>query len=88
MRDAPHIPWRRILLSVVALFTPFLFPWQLAALFTIFITLFVPIIAIPVGVLFDTLYYGSYGFPYFTIAGIVLAIAAYFVQQFVKTRIM
>lgn len=81
------MPWKRIVLCVVVLFVPFLIPWFIAVPMAIVAALYVPPIAIVVGLIYDFLYYTG-GVPYFTIAGFVTAGIAYFVHRFIKTRIM
>jgi len=75
-------------LVFAALIAPFFFPWQLSVLLSIAASFFFPPAAILSGVLLDALYSGAHGFPYFTPLGVVISVVAYFVQQFMKTRIM
>ncbi len=77
-----------ILFLALASLAPFYFPWPFALLLGAVASLIIPPVAIITGGLLDILYYGGVGLPYFTIIGILIAIIAFFVQQFVKTRIM
>ena len=77
-----------ILFLALATLAPFYFPWQFALLVAIIAALFVPPAAIITGGLLDILYYAGGAIPYFTIIGIFIAIIAFFVQQFIKTRMM
>ncbi len=83
------------LFIVLAFLAPFFFPWPAALALGILASLFFPPAVILTGALIDILYFNGIAgifrhgsFPYFTIIGIVIAFVAYFVQQFVKTRIM
>jgi hypothetical protein len=76
------------LFLALASLAPFFFPWQFALAVGIIASLIVPPAAVITGGLLDILYYDGTGFPYFTIIGIIVAIIAFFVQQFIKTRIM
>ena len=82
-------------LVFLSLLAPFFFPWPFALGLGVLAALFFPSVVIGTGALLDILYFdgtgglfGHGGIPYFTIIGCVLAGVAYFVQQFVKTRIM
>lgn len=81
------MPWKRITLCVCAIVAPFLLPWFLAIVIGIAAALYVPLMAIAVGLIFDFLYY-THGIPYFTIFGLVGAGVAFLVHRFIKTRIM
>ncbi len=82
------------ILVLLAILAPFFFSWPYALGLGILSSLFFPPIAILNGALIDTLYYGagashgSHVLPYFTILGCVIAMIAFSVQQFIKTRIM
>ena len=78
----------RIALCILAVLSPFFFPWPYALVIGFVAALFFPPIALIVGVLIDALYFGGSGLPLFTLYGIIGAAMAYFVHQFVKTRIM
>ncbi len=83
---------RTVVVSVVFIFiavlAPFLFPWQFSILVSIVASAFFPPAPLLTGMLLDVLYGGARSIPYFTALGLVLGVLAYFVQQFVKTRIM
>ena len=76
------------LFLALAALAPFYFPWQAALLISIICALVIPPAAIITGALLDMLYYNGTGLPFFSIIGIFIAIIAFFVQQFIKTRIM
>lgn len=87
MHQPNSFPWKRTLLCLVAIISPILFPWLLATFIGIIAALFVPPIAIMLGIMFDLLYYTG-GVPYFSIAGLVVAGIAFVVHRFIKTRII
>ena len=87
-RDTSRIPIVTILLVSLAILGPFFFPWSVALILGTFAALFFPPVIILTGVLIDTLYFSTHSFPYFTILSLIIAVVAFFVQQFVKTRIM
>jgi hypothetical protein len=78
----------RVALCILAIASPFFFPWPYTMVLGLAAALFFPPIALIVGVLVDTLYFNGSGLPLFTLYGIVGAGGAYVVQQFVKNRIM
>ena len=73
---------------LLAILAPFFFSWGYALFVGVVASLLFPPAIIFTGVLLDVLYFNSHILPYFTVLSIGIAIAAYFVQQFVKTRIM
>ena len=78
----------KVLVSLVSVVSLFVFPWQVTLLSTIVASVFVPPIAVCVGILADVLY-GNNITPYFgTLLGLVLSCLGFFVHQFLKTRIM
>ncbi|MDR3548506.1 MAG: hypothetical protein P4M11_09630 [Candidatus Pacebacteria bacterium] len=76
------------LFLALASLAPFYFPWPYALAIGVISAFVIPPAAIITGGLLDVLYYGGSGLPYFTIIGLIIAVIAYAVQQFVKTRIM
>lgn len=77
----------RIVFIVLALLSPFLFPWQLTVALTLVAAYFVPGMALVVGALMEALY-GTFGVPYALIWGVLGFIVAIIVQRLVKARIM
>ncbi|HWH06967.1 MAG TPA: hypothetical protein VNU47_00335 [Candidatus Paceibacterota bacterium] len=77
----------KVIVVVLALLAPFLFPWQLTLLLALIASYFVPGVALVVGALMEALY-GTFGIPYALILGVLGFIGALFVQRFVKARIM
>jgi hypothetical protein len=77
-----------VIFIFIAVLAPFLFPWQFSIFVSIAASAFFPPAPLLTGMLLDVLYGGARSVPYFSILGLFLAILAYFVQQFVKTRIM
>jgi hypothetical protein len=79
-----------ICICAIALLGPFFFPWPFAVVVGIVAAFFFPPIAIVIGGLIDALYFGGFsaGIPYFTVCGVLVAIGAAFVHDFLKTRIM
>jgi hypothetical protein len=79
-------------IAVVAGFTsflaPFFFPWKFTVGVSILASLFFPPAGLLSGLLLDILYSSAKGWPYFTLLGLLISVISYFVQQFVKTRIM
>lgn len=73
---------------MLAMLSPFFFPWPFAVASALIAGFFFPPIALVTGVLLDALYFNGHGFPQFTIFGIIATLILFFVQQFVKTRIM
>jgi hypothetical protein len=80
----------RFALVTLALLAPFMFPWQAAALLIFLAATGFPILALLGGVLMDVLYFapGAAALPWGTVIGILGFLAALFVQDFMKTRIM
>ena len=77
----------RIVTIILALVSPFIFPWPLTVLITLVAAYFFPGIALVVGALMEALY-GTLGIPYALILGALGFGSAIFVQRFVKARIM
>lgn len=76
--------WMVILAAFVA---PFFFPFPFTLLLAFLASLFVPPVALGVGVLVDLLYYSS-GLPTGTVWGLGLFILGFFVRRFIKARII
>lgn len=76
-----------ILLGVLA---PFFFPWYLGAALAFLASVYLPPLALFLGVLYDVLYFvpGASLLPLGTVAGILVFFCALLVHTFVKTRIM
>jgi hypothetical protein len=73
---------------VSALLSVILFPWQITLLVSAIGSVFVPPLAVVIGMLADVLY-GHTGSPYLgTDIGLALSVGGFFVHQFLKTRIM
>ena len=73
---------------LVVLLAPFFFPWPYVLVLAVVVGYFFPPITLVVGALLDTLYFGGKGIPYFTLLGAAAMLILFFVQQFVKARIM
>ena len=84
----PRFPFFTAALVLSAILAPFFFPWGVSLAIGIIAAFYFAPASILSGVLIDTLYFNTHIFPYFTILGAVISVLMYFVQQFVKTRIM
>jgi len=80
----------RILSIIFAALSLFWFPWPLTIALIILAAAYEPIAATGLGILADVLYFahGSYAFPYMTLIGLIITIAAIFVRKFVEARII
>lgn len=78
----------KFFLILSALASSLLFPWPAALLLVSVASFFLPPVALLAGVFTDALYWTSGPLPYATLIGVVVTLLAYFVQHFVKTRIM
>lgn len=77
----------RVVLTILALIAPFVFPWPLTAVLALLASYFLPPVALLVGALMEFLY-GVGGVPYALIAGLLGSLFMYGVQKLVKARIM
>ena len=77
-----------MLAAGISIFAPFIFPWQFTLLLSVPCSIFFLPATLVSGFLLDVLYKTSHAVPYFTLLGALLMVISYFVQQFVKTRIM
>lgn len=80
----------RIAFFILALLSPFFFPWPVAAVFILAASLYLPVLALLGGVLYDILYYahGAAGLPLGTVVGALGFVLAWAMHDFVKARIM
>ncbi|HVX90449.1 MAG TPA: hypothetical protein VHC20_02310 [Candidatus Paceibacterota bacterium] len=78
----------RSVLMVLAAVSVFLFPWPYVTALVFLAALYVPLIGISLGVIYDALYYTQGGgWPVATLAGIVGSVAAFFLARFIRSRI-
>ena len=75
-------------LTFISVLAPFIFPWEFSVFISAIASLFFPPAAFLTGMLLDVLYGSAKSIPYFSLLGLGIGISAYFVQQFMKTRIM
>ncbi len=86
--DAP-LAMRKVVAVLLGLSAPLLFPAAFALGVVVITSVIVPPIGLLAGMLTDALYYTpSVSIPYATIIGLVISVLGYFVQRFLKTRIM
>ena len=80
----------RIIVVLLALLSPFIFPWPLTLALVALASCFVPLAGILAGVLADAAYYskGAALFPLATLAGIGACCLGLIVHRFVKARII
>lgn len=80
----------RIMTSLIALISLFIFPWQVALVAILAASLVVPPAGLLLGLVGDLVYYspGVAFAPYFTLFGIGSFALSLLVHRFVKTRIM
>ena len=76
-----------IFLSLLPFISAFFFPYPLTLALTLVAGFAFPPMALAAGIFIDLLYYAG-GIPLGTLAGATAALVAYFVRQFVRTRIM
>jgi hypothetical protein len=64
------------------------FPWPLTACLALGMALFEPLLPLAVGLFADTLYYFPHGggLPFFTCAGALVTVGAFFVRSRLKTN--
>lgn len=77
-----------LLLFFVALSSLFLFPWKLTLIFVFIASLFAPPVGIIIGVLADALYGAAPPLFLATGLGVLFSAFGFFVQHFIKTRII
>ncbi len=77
-----------LLLIVIGVLAPFVFPVLYVLVLSIVLGFFVPPLSFFMGGLLDVLYFSGKGMPFYTIIGLCISISAALVQQFIKTRIM
>ncbi len=70
--------------TLAALLSVLFFPWPLTAALALGMALFEPLVPLAVGLFADTLYYSSRGLPLFTIWGVFVTVAAFFVRSRLK----
>ncbi len=80
----------RIPLGILAVLSPLLFPSLFALAIVFGVSLYMPPIALLVGLITDAFYYvpGQVFFPTATVLGLLLAIFSYVVHSFIKARII
>jgi hypothetical protein len=87
MDDAPK-GIIRYLLPGAAILSAFLFPWPFVLLLAVAAAIYVPPIALFIGILYDVLYYGTpYSFPVASVLGLVVSILAFFARRFIRARV-
>lgn len=86
MRHPPT--WLRVFFGIFPFVSLFFFPWTLTLITAFAAGLVFPPLAAIVGVLIDVLYHPGSGWPLGTLSGIALALLAYGVRHFVRTRVM
>jgi hypothetical protein len=67
-------------LSIIA------FPWQFAAVIIFIASLYVPVIGISLGIVYDALYYTA-GWPVGTLVGALCTVVAFFTARVIRSRI-
>ncbi len=81
--------YSRILATILALISPFVFPWVVTLVTAALASVVFPPLGIVVGIMMDILYNSpATGIPYATIIGALVSGIGYVVHQFIKTRIM
>lgn len=80
----------RIVLAAAAFLSPFFFPFPATLVLAALASLYLPPIALLVGILTDLLYYtpGAATWPIATILGLFISLAALLVRRFLKARII
>ena len=80
----------RIVLVLAAFLSPFLFPYPATILLSFVAGLVLPPVPLLVGAMTDALYFspGAGAFPVALIIGLGLSVATFFMQGFLKARIM
>lgn len=82
----------RAVLALGAFLSVFLFPYPLTALLSFVASLYLPGVALLVGILVDLLYYvpeaAPYGLPAASLFGLFLSLVALVVRRFVRARII
>ncbi len=80
----------RVVFGAAALLSPFMFPYPFTMLLSFVASLYFPPLGFLVGVLTDFLYYTPSAFPVplATVLGIFISVGAFFMQRFLKARIM
>lgn len=78
-----------IAFSIVALSSPFIFPWQYTAILAIISSWRYPFIALVTGIEFDVLYMipHSFFFPIGTVIGATVTALMFFIKYVVKTYV-
>ncbi len=78
----------RTVFIVLASASIFLFPWPYAAVLVFIGALYVPMIGVSLGVIYDALYWThGIGWPIATTAGALGSLAAFFLARFIRTRV-
>jgi len=78
----------RAIFIVLAAASTLLFSWQYAAALIFIAALYVPLVGVSLGVIYDALYYApGAGWPIATIAGIIGSIAAFFIARLIRSRV-
>lgn len=80
----------RAALVIAALLSPLLFPYPATLLLSFLAGLVLPTVPLVAGIATDALYFtpGVAAFPAASAAGLALSIATFFMQRFLKARIM
>jgi hypothetical protein len=75
--------------TILAFISTVLFPWPFAALLSLGIALYEPLVPLAVGIFADTLYYTpQLGAPLFVLGGLFATVSAYFVRSRLKPGII
>ncbi|GEM_PF-3150042 len=78
------------LLALLALVSPFFFPWPYTLLLTGLVMVRYPFVALAVGLIFDALYAPSFlhgTLPFATIGGALATTGAVFIRRFILTHV-
>lgn len=80
----------RAAVVIAALLSPLLFPYPLTLLLSFLAGLVLPPVPLVTGIIADALYFtpGAAAFPIASAAGLSLSVASFFMQRFLKARIM
>ncbi len=80
----------RVALVGAALLSPLLFPYPFALLLSFLAGLVLPPVPLITGLIADVLYFtpGVAAFPAATVAGLFMSVATFFIQRFLKARII
>ncbi len=92
--NSTHTPTRSIalhsLIVIVTFLSVFWFPWPITATFAFFSALWIPLLPLAIGILFDVLYWAPHAtwFPYSSLLGAVITGISYVVRSRLKAGII